>query len=151
MWKFVYMKPPEFMVEVQSHQDSMLRKTPYRLKESSRIWQAFFAQLMEKMRTQRTSSNACVIEVSDVVIGFYVDDLLINGLEMESRTALQQSLTQLFPTNELVEPADYEWVQIVSTGQGIAVLRQKCCKSCRRGGTVYICCISRALRCRRRS
>ena len=107
----VYMKLPGGCGE-KSNKTTKLERAIYGLKQSGRKWGHLCADTLIEHGFEQCKADPCVFrKVVDqavaMIVGVYVDDLLIGGSE-ENCESLLTSLNRKFPTNDLGECTWYD-------------------------------------------
>ena len=107
----VYMKLPGGCGE-KSRKTTKLERAIYGLKQSGRKWDHLCADTLIEYGFEQCKADPCVFrKVVDgavvMIVGIYVDDLLIGGSE-ENCESLLASLNKKFPTNDLGECTWYD-------------------------------------------
>ena len=82
------------------------------LKQSGRKWSHLCADTLIVDGLEQCEADSCIFRkivdgVVDMIIGVYVDDLLVGGSQEDCKSLLL-SLSKKFPTNDLVEFTWYE-------------------------------------------
>jgi transposase InsO family protein len=80
----IYMLPPEG-ITIAKGKVLKLNRSIYGLKQSSRCWNDKFTNTLQELGFRQTDSDPCLFvnEDGNVVIGVYVDDLIITGERQE--------------------------------------------------------------------
>ena len=107
----VYMKLPDGCGE-KSRKTTKLERAIYGLKQSGQKWGHLCADTLIEHGFEQCKADPCVFQkVVDgavvMIVGVYVDDLLIGGSE-EDWESLLASLNKKFPTNDLGECTWYD-------------------------------------------
>ena len=107
----VYMKLPAGCGE-QSKKTAKLERAIYGLKQSGRQWGHLCTDTLIADGFERSKSDSCIFRkvvdgVVVMIVGVYVDDLLIGGSEKDCESLLA-SLNKKFPTDDLGECTWYD-------------------------------------------
>lgn len=124
----VYVKQPlGFVVEGEEHKVLQLRKALYGLKQAARAWNAKFDTTMLSLGFQRSSAEHGVYTrargLSRLIVGVYVDDLVITGHNVTDITSFKSEMKQLFRMSDLGLLSYYLGIEVHQGHDGIT-LRQ---------------------------
>jgi hypothetical protein len=120
----IYMEVPEGFESLnadKSKQVLKLKKSIYGLKQSSRVWNETFTNIIKSMGFQQSQADPCLfLKYNDnqliAVIGIFVDDCLVSGEEKEIEAA----------KNQLKEKLSMHDLGLLSYALGIKVVQNTC-------------------------
>ena len=101
----VYMKQPKgFLVQGQEQLVCQLKKSIYRLKQSSRCWNQMLDAQLKLMGFKQSKSDPCIyVSESEgmFVIAVYVDDILLAGKSEQKIAEIKSTLKQCFKLKDM--------------------------------------------------
>ncbi|KFD60695.1 hypothetical protein M514_27126 [Trichuris suis] len=101
----IYMELPEGVAKCQYPTYCRLKKSIYGLKQSSRAWYDMLDGTLQRFGMKRLKSEPCVyyrrIVEKMLIIGIYVDDLLILSNDQQATTDLKRVLHKQFEMKDL--------------------------------------------------
>ena len=104
-------QPAGFVVDGAEHKLLRLRKALYGLKQVPRAWNAKFDASMVSLGFQRSSSEHGVYTrtrgVSRLIVGVYIDDLVITGHGSEEILAFKGEIKSIFKMSDLGLPGSH--------------------------------------------
>jgi hypothetical protein len=111
-------QPPGFVVENGSGKVLRLRKALYGLRQAPRAWNARLDKELLKLGFVRNPLEHAVYRRSDnngnfLMVGVYVDDLIITGPSQESITAFKHQMMKSFSMSDLGLLTYYLGIQVV--------------------------------------
>ena len=120
-------QPPGFEKEGEEHKVYKLYKALYGLRQAPRAWYARLSKYLLNLGfTKCPFEHAVYIERegSDVlIIGVYVDDLLITGTRVDSITGFKRQMNSEFEMSDMGKIAYYIGIE-VEQGQGYIEIKQ---------------------------
>jgi hypothetical protein len=98
----IYMEPPDGY-GLPDGATVQVIKALYGLKQSGRVWYKKIQELLEKLGLYRTDSDWSVFANKDktLLVGVYVDDLVITGPSLAAIKALKTAISAAFPVKDL--------------------------------------------------
>jgi hypothetical protein len=100
----IYMEPPRCL-GLRLNQVLLLGVPMYGLKQSGKAWYDDIYSKLRKLGFTRTESDWSVFVSTDgsIIIGLYVDDMVIAGRSIDAIKALKQALTKEYPLKDMGE------------------------------------------------
>jgi hypothetical protein len=118
-------QPPGFVVAEDEKKVLKLRKALYGLKQAPRAWnQKLDASLKELQFTRCTSEHGMYtrgLGESRVVVGVYVDDLIITGASPREIDAFKREMQRLFQMSDLGLLSFYLGIEVRQTEESITL------------------------------
>jgi hypothetical protein len=113
----IWMELPEGYQEENSEKKALrLIKSLYGLKQSPRCWNAKINQFMHQQHFYRCATDSAVYSKgfgdNQVVLGIYVDDLLIMGKDLQAVNLVKQQLSERFKMVDFGEVSKVLGIQI---------------------------------------
>ena len=120
-------QPPGFVVDGQEHKVLRLQKALYGLRQAPRAWNAKLDTSLHALGFKRSEAEHAVYRRSNgdemLLVGVYVDDLVIAGSSINEVTRFKQEMTNLFKMSDLGELSYYLGIE-VQQQDGQITLRQ---------------------------
>lgn len=115
----VYMRTPE---GIKGGKFVKLKKSLYGLKQSGKVWYEKLDLQLKNLGFRRSSSDPCIYVHNEnvIVIGVYVDDLVICGQEITEVNKIKGQLSSKFPIKDLGE---------IGTVIGWKITRDRSCRA----------------------
>jgi hypothetical protein len=118
-------QPPGFVVAGNEGKVLRLRKALYGLRQAPRAWNAKFDATMASLGFQRSSSEHGIYTRSRgdgrLIVGVYVDDLIITGTSDKVITAFKMEMKQQFQMSDLGLLSYYLGIEVNQGPAGIAL------------------------------
>ena len=113
----IYMRPPTIL-GLPLHLVLLLLQAMYGLKQSGRVWYQEISKTLKKLGFYHTESDWSMFVNADksLIIGVYVDDMVIMGKELRAIEALKAALTKAYPIKDMGE---------IGTCLGIRITRNR--------------------------
>ncbi|UYV74589.1 hypothetical protein LAZ67_12000206 [Cordylochernes scorpioides] len=110
----VYMELPESSLnhENSSNEVCLLKKSIYKLKQSGHEWNEKLDQILTSIGLERSRMDPCVYFSKDIILGVYVDDLLVTTSSVESYVKFKSSIQGEVDIKDLGEVSDLLSVRI---------------------------------------
>lgn len=104
----IYVKPPREIIKPGDERKVWrLRKSMYGLKQSGRAWNETLQETLTNLKFIRTRADPCVYfkrtNKGILIVGVYVDDLLILASNEKEKLYLKNKLAQVFNMKDLGE------------------------------------------------
>jgi len=117
--------PPGFIIGNDDGKVLRLRKALYGLRQAPRAWNAKLDASMISLGFQRSSSEHGIYtrsnDASRLVIGIYVDDLIITGASSDAINEFKQDMMRLFSMSDLGLLSYYLGIEVTQTKAGITL------------------------------
>ena len=98
-------QPPGFIDDKHGGQVLRLRKALYGLRQAPRAWNAKLDDSLQSLGFERCPQEHALYrrgnDKSFLLVGVYVDDLVITGTDMDAITSFKQQMHQLFKMSDL--------------------------------------------------
>ncbi|WVZ93229.1 hypothetical protein U9M48_039227 [Paspalum notatum var. saurae] len=118
-------QPPGFVVEGASNRVLRLRKALYGLRQAPRAWNAKLDASLAQLGFQRSSSEHGIYTRghgdSRLIIGVYVDDLIISGASGEEISCFKQEMKSIFSMSDLGLLSYYLGIEVSQGRDGITL------------------------------
>ncbi|UYV83970.1 hypothetical protein LAZ67_X000731 [Cordylochernes scorpioides] len=110
----VYMELPESSLNHEnfSNEVCLLKKSIYGLKQSGHEWKEKLDQILTSIGLERSRMDPCVYFSKDIILGVYVDDLLVTTSSVESYVKFKSSIQREVDIKDLGEVSDLLSVRI---------------------------------------
>ncbi|UYV78617.1 hypothetical protein LAZ67_16002180 [Cordylochernes scorpioides] len=110
----VYMELPESSLNHQnsSNEVFLLKKSIYGLKQSGHEWNEKLDQILTSIGLESSIMDTCVYFSKDIILGVYVDDLLVTTSSVESYVKFKSSIQGEVDIKDLGEVSDLLSVRI---------------------------------------
>ncbi|UYV82166.1 hypothetical protein LAZ67_21001203 [Cordylochernes scorpioides] len=110
----VYMELPESSLnhENSSNEVCLLKKSIYGLKQSGHEWNEKLDQILTSIGLERSRMDPCVYFSKDIILGVYVDDLLVTTSSVEAKVKFKSSIQREVDIKDLGEVSDLLSVRI---------------------------------------
>lgn len=116
-------QPPGFVVAGNEHKVLRLRKALYGLRQAPRAWNAKLDDTLMSLGFQRSSSEHGVYTRSRgrgrLVVGVYVDDLIITGTSSDDINAFKKEMMSKFQMSDLGLLTYYLGIEVSQSSSGI--------------------------------
>ena len=120
-----YMKPPKGYFQENSELVWRLKKSIYGLKQSPRCWNHSIDEQLKMMEFQPTPSDPCIYKSKEnVIIGLYVDDILIAGQDLNRINEIKKELSRHYELKDLGQMKSFLGVEIDQRPNGDIFLSQ---------------------------
>jgi hypothetical protein len=120
-------QPPGFAVDGEEHKVLKLDKALYGLRQAPRAWNAKLDASLHSLGFVRSQTEHAVYRRGGskelLLVGVYVDDLVITGTSIEEVTRFKAEMTSLFLMSDLGELSFYLGIT-VQQGSGTITLQQ---------------------------
>jgi hypothetical protein len=104
-------QPPGFIVDGKEDNALRLRKALYGLRQAPRAWNTKLDASLNSMGFVRSKAEHAVYQRGGgeemLLVGVYVDDLVITGASIEEVERFKQEMTRLFKMSDLGELSFY--------------------------------------------
>ncbi|WVZ84641.1 LOW QUALITY PROTEIN: hypothetical protein U9M48_031648 [Paspalum notatum var. saurae] len=122
----VYVKqPPGYVVNGQEHRVLRLRKALYGLRQASRAWNQKLDTVLKEMEFKRCESEHALYtrraEHGQLVVGMYVDDLVITGASKKEIEAFKAQMKKTFCMSDLGLLTYYLGIEVEQRKDGITL------------------------------
>lgn len=121
----VYVKQPGFIAAEHEGKALRLRKALYGLRQAPRAWNVKLDTSLSQLGFARCSSDHNIYTrgkgQSRIVVGIYVDDLIITGASVEEIQAFQGKMYRLFRMSDLGLLSYYLGIEVKQTDAGITL------------------------------
>ena len=114
----VYMKQPEGFINQKSpHLVCKLKHSLYSLKQAPRCWNSTLDKSLKEMGFKQSHSDPCVYMMSEdeslLILGIYVDDIVICGKSLYRIEAIKKDLSDKFKVKDLGELKYFLGVNVI--------------------------------------
>lgn len=118
-------QPPGFVDKKNAHKVLRLNKALYRLRQAPRAWNVKLDNSLLSLGFERSSSEAAVYRrgmgSSSLLVGVYVDDLIIMGAQLQEIHKFKQEMKKLFSMSDLGLLSYYLGMEVHQTKEAITV------------------------------
>lgn len=118
-------QPPGFVVDGKPDKVLRLHKALYGLRQAPRAWNAKLDAAMAQLSFQRSRSEHGVYtrssSTSRLVVGVYVDDLIISGSSSKEIAAFKQEMRSIFSMSDLGLLSYYLGIEVSQNAHGITL------------------------------
>ena len=122
-------QPPGFISQGEISRVCRLHKSLYDLKQSPRAQFGKFSQVIEKFGMQKSKSDHSVFyrnsEARIILLGVYIDDIVITASDMASISSLKSFLHSQFHTKDLGMLKYFLGVEVMRNKHGIFLFQRK--------------------------
>jgi Reverse transcriptase (RNA-dependent DNA polymerase) len=121
-------QPPGFEIEGQEHKVLKLHKALYGLKQALRAWNSKLDSTLKSMNFEKTQSEHAVYRRKQgeecILVGVYVDDLLITGTSEEQIARFKGEMMKMFKMSDLGLLTYYLGIEVKQTTDMITLCQQ---------------------------
>jgi hypothetical protein len=121
-------QPPGYAVGGEEKAVLKLRKALYGLRQAPRAWYAKLDASLVSLGFARSPLEHAVYRCRDaesyLLVGVYVDDLIITGTDVDAITAFKQRMQQLFKMSDLALLSYYLGIEVIETKGMITLCRK---------------------------
>lgn len=121
-------QPPGYVIAGKEQSVLKLRKALYGLRQAPRAWYAKFDDSMASLGFTRSPLEHAVYRRGDkqsfLLVGVYVDDLVITGTSLTEIEEFKRQMCQLFQMSDLGRLNYYLGIE-VEQGDGVITLKQQ--------------------------
>jgi hypothetical protein len=118
-------QPPGFAVKGQEHLVLRLDKALYGLKQAPRAWNAKLDTSLQQLGFTRCASEHAVYgrgtSSSRLLVGIYVDDLIITGSDQQEIEKFKSEMKKLFSMSDLGLLSFYLGIEVHQNADGISI------------------------------
>ncbi|KAJ0941493.1 putative RNA-directed DNA polymerase [Helianthus annuus] len=124
----VYVSQPDgFVIEKKENCVYKLRKALYGLRQAPRAWNAKLDKTLKDMGFKRCSQEQVVYKLqkskSDLIVGVYVDDLIVTGADETKIKEFKEKMKKVFDMSDLGKLSYYLGIE-VEQSEKVIVLKQ---------------------------
>jgi hypothetical protein len=119
-------QPPGFVVAGQEHKVLKLRKALYGLQQAPRAWNTKLDESLVSLSFTKCATEHALYtreKKSTLIVGVYVDDLIITGAKLQDIKEFKREMTALFKMSDLGLLSYYLGIEVEQTARAIT-LRQ---------------------------
>lgn len=121
----IYMEQPKPFDNGNTAEVCLLKKSLYGLKQSGREWNHTLDAFLKTMGMSRSRADPCVYIKGDLLVGVYVDDLLIAAPNDEIVSKFKEKISDEFEAKDLGEAESILNVRLTKHEDGSLTLDQK--------------------------
>jgi hypothetical protein len=126
----VYVKqPPGFVIAGKEGKVLRLRKALYGLRQAPRAWNAKLDTMMVSLGFQRSKSEHAIYVCGSLIIGVYVDDLVISGSKKEEINQFKAEMKESFRMSDLGLLSYYLGIEVRQSENGMTLAQTAYAKS----------------------
>jgi len=116
----IYMEQPAgYVKQGEENLVCCLRKSIYGLKQSPRCWNFSIDQQLSRMGFIKLPSDECIYKSDNILIGLYVDDLIIAGSSSHHIAEVKQQLSNRYDVKDLGSIKEFLGVKILQSNDSI--------------------------------
>lgn len=120
----IYMEQPTILCKEDQDNVCLLKKSLYGLRQSGREWNIRLDELLKNEGMTRSKADPCVYFCEDLIIGVYVDDILILAKTERKIEDFKQKLRSAFEVKDLGEASHILSMRIRRNEDGSLILDQ---------------------------
>ena len=126
----IYIEQPDgFVKQGANDKVCLLNKALYGLKQAGRAWQAALFSLIKSQNYQQSQKEPCIWFKIDkdnlVLIGVYVDDILITGGDDDEIQRMSNKMKSTFDLKDMGEMKEFQGIEIIYNRNGITLSQAK--------------------------